>query len=229
MASSPYNEKIRDNGLISRVADEGLSEETVSQILLETFRQFFLNASNFSSRRMRHRDPALLWTNNPATSRVRIVRDIDWDPKTMGATPEIVIRSHGTLLKKINVQGFMEAYEETVEDPTTVIDLVTGRAVIWSISPSGEEARMLAWELAQMLSAFSEQLCKEYGLATMSPGGVNGPVRIKERKGYWGVPVTLGYQWQMVQEVIEQQPRLAEILGVIETSENGALDPSTPG
>lgn len=212
MPSDPIlDERIRDPHLISTIADEGLSEEVVSQIFLETLRQFFMNPDNFSVRRMRDRNPPLVWSPKEEETKVRILRDIDWVPENMGQTPEIIIRSQGTEWQAINNQAGIDDYYISGEAPDRIGSMVTGRIVVWSISPSGEESRMIGWELGTFFDAFSQPFCREWGFYTVRPAGVGGPARIRERKGYWGTPLVIGYQWQLSQEVTEQKPVLAEI------------------
>jgi hypothetical protein len=207
----PYDERIRDPLLTTRIASEGLSEDIVSIILLETMKGFFLSTANFTTWRMRHRTPPLLYTASEATTKIRIVRDIDWVPETMGASPELVIRPQGTMWTRINNAGLMDQLEDTVEDPDRITNQITGRCTIWAISQVADEASMIATEIAAFLSVFSLPLMKEYGFDNLAVAGLGNAVRIKERKQYWGYALTIGYVWTLAQELIEQQPRLAEL------------------
>ena len=209
-----YDPKIHDPETRTNMVLESLSDETVSRIFLETMRQFFMNVNNFTTHRMRERQPPLTWKEDERTGEpgVRIVRDVDWVPENMGKTPEIVIRSGGTMWKPINNDAAVDPFEETVEDPTIVSDQITGRHAIWVISPVASEARMIAWEIGSFLSAFASPLRCEYGFSVIRPAGIGNPVKIKERKGYWGVAVAIGYIWYLSQELIEVKPRLAEIV-----------------
>lgn len=213
---SAYNENIRDPELRSRLAEEGLCDDVVGLILLELIRQFFTSINNFTTHRMRSRNPAMLWTADVATTRVRIVRLEDWDPANMGQTPEIVIATQGTMWNGIQNGGEFDAPEETIDDPTRIVDAVVGRATIWALSKESAEARAISQELGLFISAFSRPIREEYGFTNFRPGGVGNPARIEERAGYWACPVTLAYTWNQTQELLEQQPRLAEIKPEIE-------------
>lgn len=208
----PYDERIRDPLLRSQLADEGLTDEVVSKIFLEVLRHFFLSVNNFTTKTMRERDPAMLWSDEESETAVRIVRAEDWEPANMGQTPEIVVRSQGSTWKSNQVGGMIDSPEDdTVENPTRISDFVFNRTVIWAISKSSSEVKNIAWELATFFSAFSGPMQKEYGFCNLRPAGVGGLVRIRERKGYWGSPVVIASQWELIQDLIEQQPRLAEI------------------
>lgn len=209
----PYDERIRDPELRSQLADEGLSDEVVSKIFLETLRNFFMDENNFSTYVLRNRVPSLVWTDDESTSKVRIVRDIDWVPASMGATPEIVIRSQGSTWRTNQVGGLIDPPDDDrVEDPDLVSSFIYSRTVVWTISNAGSETRNVAWEIGTMLTAFARPLRKEFGFSKIAVAGAGGPVRIEERKGYWGCPVVVATQWELTQELIEQQPRLAEVI-----------------
>ena len=216
----PYDERIRDAELRSAVGDEGLSDEVVSMIYLETIRQFFLNTDNFSSYVLRNRVPTLLWTANADTSAVRIVRGIDWVPENMGKTPEIVIRNQGSTWTSNQVGSVVDPWDnEQIEDPEIVSTFILSRTVVWTISTSATEARNIGWELGMFLAAFAQPLQREYGFTKLAIAGAGAPVLIAERKGYWGVPIVVAAQWENTQELIEQQPRVAEIRMEQETLE----------
>ena len=209
----PYNEKIRDTELRSQLADEGLSDEVVSKIFLEVIRAFFLNAENFSTKVMRNRTPALVWSESAEDSKVRIVRGVDWKPEDMGKTPEIVIRNQGSTWKANQVGGLIDPpADDRIDDPDLVSSFIYSRIVVWAISNSPTEARNIAWELGTMFMAYARPIRAEYGFSKVSPAGVGAPVWIQERKGYWGCPVVVATQWELTQELIEQQPVLAEFL-----------------
>jgi len=208
----PYDERIRDPNLVSTIADEGLSENLVSKILLECLRQMFLSSDNFATATMRNRQPSLIWSPDVALSRVRIVRDVDWAPQDEGRMPEIVIRLQGVQWQSPNVGGRMDAPYETVEDPEWLSQLVTGRCVVWAISSVPDEAKELAHEIGLFFSAFAPAITQEYGLEQLTVAAIGGVVHVAERKGCWGCPVALGYRWTITQQLIQQRPRIAEII-----------------
>ena len=207
----PYNEKLRDSTSVNTAPAEGMSDEKLSEVLLETLRQFFMSSSNFTTSALRGRSPAYLWSSDDAASTVRIVRDGDWAPGDMGRTPTIVIKSGGTQWQATNVSGMIDAPWVAIEDPTFVSELIICRYSIWVISPVFEEAWNIAWELGTFFSAFSRALSDEWGLAAIRPAGISNPVHIKEAKEYWGATVALAVSWQITQAVAEQQPLLAEL------------------
>jgi len=207
-----YDERIRDPELRSQLADEGLSDEAISKIFLDLIRTFFLSADNFTTKVMRSRDPALLWSDDVSESAIRIVRAEDWVPENMGKDPEIVIRAQGTTWSSTHVDGTIDSPDsDRVDDPEVVSSIILGRAVIWAISTSASEAKNVAWELALFFAAFAQPIAREFGFQKIVPGGVGAPVRISERKGYFGCPIIIASQFELTQELIEQQPRLAEL------------------
>ncbi len=209
--SIPYDERTRDPQTTSSIRSEPMTEERLSQVFLETLRQFFLNPLNFQSRIMREREPALTWDPDPAEEKVRIVRDIDWLEKSMGNTPEVVVRSQGTQWQTYTRDGKMTHPHSPVEGAEWITHHITARLSIWSISHVPSEARNISWEIATFLAAFARPLANEYCLILIAPAASGGTVKIEERKGYWGSPVSVGCEWFLTQSLTEQAPRLAEI------------------
>jgi len=207
----PFDERMRDYPNRGEALKEGLSEFLVSQILLETTRSLFLSADNFTTNFMRQRSPILRWDADPEESTVRIVRYVDWQHADTGRTPEIVIRNQGTRWTSWNNAALIDTPDETTEDPDYINDYVAARATIWAISPVADEAWSIAWEMGTFFSAFSMPLIKEYGFTNLRTAGVSNPAKIRERKDYWGSAVVLALMWQVTQEMIEQQPVLAEV------------------
>lgn len=207
-----YDERIRDPELRSQLADEGLSDDAVSKIYLELLRTFFLNANNFGTKVLRNRVPALVWSEDVSESAIRIVRADDWVPENMGKAPEVVIRSQGTTWASQQVGGIIDvADNDRVDDPDVVSSIILSRAVVWAISASPTEAKNVSWEIAMFFAAYARPIQQEFGFQKVVPGGVGGAIKVKERKGYWGCPVVIASQWELTQELIEQQPRLGEL------------------
>ncbi|MFA7161751.1 MAG: hypothetical protein WC083_04185 [Candidatus Methanomethylophilaceae archaeon] len=205
------DERVRDPERSSAIASEGLSSDVLSMIFLETLRQMFMSSDNFATHRMRYRNPPLLWSSDVAKSKIRIIRAEDWKPQDEGMMPMLLVRSQGTTMAGLNIDGTIDPVEETIESPERIAYMVIGRVVLWAVSPDPNEANSIAWEAMLFYAAFSRPICQEHGIGKLSPAGVGPPVRLKEKKGVWGVPLTIAIQWQVTQELSEQQPVLSDI------------------
>lgn len=203
-----YNKEIPSVFQDTVMGGEPVTANLVSQMLLETTKQFFMNSDNFLLSNLRKRDPSLLWDADVTKTQVRILRDVDWIPENMGKTPEIVISNGGTSWRRMqvgsNIRVDMRTHEGVCAD-------VASRWILWCISPVAEEAWDLAFELGCFYSAFYRNLIEEYYLTDLKVVEIANPSWIDERKGYWGVPVALEVAWSINQGIIEGRTPLAEV------------------
>jgi hypothetical protein len=207
-----YQPGLRDPNEHSAIASAGLTENTVGRIFLEEVKGLFMDPDGFQVYEMRNHNPTMRWDPDVSKSRVKIVRAEDWDPKTGGVTPEVVIRTQGTNWAWMNNAGMLDVPEDEMEDPDYIAYRIVGRVVIWSVSAVVDEVKMMGWEISQFLGAFAKPLCREWGFDNLQPAAVGPPVHLAECKEAWGVPVALALAWQCVQAVNQQSVPLAEVL-----------------
>jgi hypothetical protein len=212
-----YQSGLIDPELKSSIASAGLTTRTVGRVFTELIRMLFMSADNFQVQEMRFRKPAMIWDPDPAKSKIRIVRDVDWQPQTDSSQPQIVIRPSGTQWVKNNNAAELDAPEITPENATWVNNQLLGRILIWATSKVPDECIMLGDEIASYLAAFAVTFAKEWGFFGLQVVTVGPPAHIKEQQGLWGVATTIGVIWECTSVVSKQGPPITVINQTIVT------------
>lgn len=202
---------------ISSLCHYGNTQQTVTGALRQVLLSHFSDADNllnhYLRRKLRASGPWIDEATRQASgdvSGILIEPLVNWTPEQSGQKPSLLLKSNSWNWERVSIGD--QAGADVRTGTRYFSGYWIGSHTIFAAAKEGEEASLLATEVAKILLFYANDIREKLGLSRFSLVSIGEVAEVEEAADTYTVPVVVGYACAENWALIPDAPRLKRII-----------------